>query len=255
MSSRLFLLPLALVLIVGGYHGVSAQQAAPVGGVNLFDGEWTLTFDVATPPGGVTLRGMYGDSNAPYHMAFQASKRLFRVKADGKIAWRDVDDGCLRIDSTYNPPPAAIGAQTTTWWESHRPLLKVNGTATATPSPPGAPQPYERNLQIDLDWSGGNGAYAGSGGGSGTYIVDAEGEQLTVTGPTTTTIPVTYWQAKWTLKPARTEREEISADEIRETTTYEGSRQAEVPTVLGKYKVTERIEVKHVRNLKLVPRG
>ncbi len=255
MSRTIIVLPLTLALLAAGYHRLPAQQSAPAGGGNPFDGEWTLTFDVATPPGGVTIRGMYGDSNAPYHLAFQASKRSFRVKADGKIVWRDVDDGSLRIDSTYNPPPVAVGAQTTTWWESHRPLLKVNGTATATPMPPGSPQPYDCSLTVDLDWSGGNGAYAGSGGGSGAYIVDSAGEQMTVTGPTTTTLPVTYWQAKWTLQPASTFREEISADEIRETTTYKGSREAEVKTVLGKYKVTERIEVKHVHNLKLVPRG
>ena len=146
---------------------------------------------------------------------------------------------------------------TTEVWESHRPLLKAGGKATATPTPPGSPQAYERSLEVDLEYTGGNGAYGDSRGGSGAYSVDSAGEQMTVTGVggPPTTIPVTYWQAKWSLKPARIVREEISPDEVRETTTYEGSREAENATSLGKYKVTERIEIKQVRNLNLVPRG
>jgi hypothetical protein len=133
--------------------------------------------------------------------------------------------------------------------------MRAAGKATATRTSPGSPQPYDRSLELNLEYSGGSGAYADNHGGGGAYIVDAAGEQMTVTGPTTTTIPVTYWQAKWNVKPARTVREEIGPDEIRETTTYEGSRPAEVATRDGKYKVTERIEVKHVRYLNLVPRG
>jgi len=231
---------LAGLLVVSAAPSPAQQPAG-----NPFDGEWTLTFDVNTPPGGVTL-----PYNSPYHMHFHASKRSFQVKADGTFAWREMDDGSLKINGSYNPGPG-------TFWESHQPLLKAGGTATATPTPPGSPQPYDRSLKVHLDYSGGNGAYAGSLGGSGAYIVDAAGEQMTVTGVwgPPTTLPVTYWQAKWKLKPARIVREEISPDEIRETTTYEGSRPAEIPTNIGKYKVTERIEVKQVRNLGLVPRG
>ncbi len=222
----------------------------PPAGGHPFDGEWSLTFDAATPPGGVTLRDMYG-SNSPYHMVFQASKRSFQVQADGTFTWRELNDGALKINSTAN----YFGTQTRIW-ESHRPLLKSSGQATAMPAPAGSPQAYDRSLQVDLDWTGGSGAYGDDHGGSGAYIVDAAGEQMTVTGGVTaSTIPVTYWQAKWTLKPARAVREEISADEIQETTTYQGTRQSEVQTSVGKYQVTERIEVKHVRQMKLVPRG
>ena len=236
----------AALIIVGTI--ASAQGAEPG---NPFDGKWSLTFDVTTPPGGVTLRDTFGGSNSPYHLTFHASKKSFKVKEDGTFVWSEVDDGSLKIDSTYNFP----GTPPTTWRESHQPLLKAGGTATATPTPPGSPQPYDRTLQVDLDWTGGNGTYFNSGGGSGAYIVGADGTQMMVTGPTTTTIPVTYWQAKWSLKPARIVREGISANEIRETITYEGSRQAAVKTMMGNVQVTERIEVKHVRNLQLIPRG
>lgn len=226
-------------LLVVAAEPLPAQQR----GGSPFDGEWTLMFDVATPPGGVSL-----PYNSPYHMVFHASKKTFQVKADGTFAWREVDDGSLKINTI---------AATAKVWESHQPLLKAEGTATATPTPPGSPQPFDRNLRIDLDWTGGNGAYGDNGGGRGSYFVDATGEQMTVTGVGghATTLPVTYWQAKWNLKPARIVREEISPDELRETTTYEGSRPGEIPTSIGNYKVTERIEVKHVRNLGLVPRG
>jgi hypothetical protein len=237
------------------YSSAALQQRLPAQqpGANPFAGEWTLTFDVNTPPGGVTLGDMSGSSSSPYHMVFHASKQSFQVAADGTFSWRKADDGSVTINGTYN----YSGAPVMTYWATHQPLLKAAGTATATPTPPGSPQPYDRTLQVDLDWTGGNGTYGDSGGGGGAYIVDADGEQMTVTGLlTTTTLPVTYWQAQWSLQPARTVREEIGADETRETTTYEGSRQAEVPTMnMGTYTVTERIEVKHVRNLKLVPRG
>jgi hypothetical protein len=235
-----------------GYALVMAASRADAQqpGGSPFDGEWTLTFDVNTPPGGVTLRDMYG-SNSPYHMHFHASKKTFEVTADGTFAWREVENGSLKINGTAN----YFGRQTK-HWASHQPLLKAEGTATARLTPPGSPQPYDRTLEVILHYSGGNGATADNHGGGGAYIVDAAGEQMTVTGPTTTTLNVTYWQSKWNLKPARTTSEEISPDEIRETTTYEGSRQAEIPTLTsGKYKVTERIEVKHVRHPKLVPRG
>jgi hypothetical protein len=216
-------------------------------GGNPFDGEWTLTFDVATPPGGVALPW-----NPHYHMAFHASKRSFQVKADGTFAWREVDDGSYKTNSTVN----VAGTQTEVW-ASHQALLKAGGQATATLTPPGSPQPYDRSLEVNLDWSAGNGAYGGNHGGGGTYIVDAAGEQMTVSGVNAppTTLPVTYLNAKWELKPASTIREEISPGQIRETITYKESRQTELPSMVGKYKVTERIEVKQMRNLGLVPRG
>jgi hypothetical protein len=238
---------LRVAALAGAFVVAAAPVPAQQPGGKPFEGEWTLTFDVATPPGGVTLTDMYG-SNSPFHMAFHASKRSFQVKADGTFAWREGEDGAAKMNGTAN-----YSGTHTMWWESHQPLLKAGGTATATPTPPGSPQPYDRSLEVNLDWSGGNGAGGDNRGGAWTYIVDAAGEQMTVGAGT---VPVRYCQSKWSLKPARTTREEISADEIRETTTYEGSRQSEIPTVAsGKYKVTERIEVKQVRNLGLVPRG
>lgn len=235
------LLVAALGCALSATSPAAGQQAGPA---NPFDGEWTLTFDVQTPPGGVTLPW-----NSPYHMGFHGYKRSFRVEADGTFAWRDVDDGGLDINSLV------VG--TTKAWERHQPLLKASGKATAVLTPPGSPQPYDRSLEVNLDYSGGNGAYGDNHGGAGAYIVDAAGEQMTVTGVggPPTTIPVTYWKVTWNLKPARVVREEISPNAIRETVTYEGSRPAENTTILGRYKVTERIEVKHVRYSRLVPRG
>lgn len=232
--------------LVATASSVEGQQSRN----NLFDGEWTLTFDVNTPPGGVTLNDMYG-SNSPYNMHFHASKQSLQVNADGTFAWRDFSRGALTINGTAN----YFGTRTN-HWAKHQPLLKADGKATAMRTPPGSPQAYDRSLPINLDYSGGSGTYADNHGGGGAYIVDAAGQQMTVTGGVTvSTLPVTYWQAKWSLKPARIVREEIGPDETRETITYEDSRPAEVTTKIGKYKVTERIEVKQVRRLGLVPRG
>jgi hypothetical protein len=90
----------------------------------------------------------------------------------------------LQINSTFNPGAGTL-------WESHQPLLKARGTAIATPTPPGSPQPFDRSLEVNLDWSGGNGAHgsnfpafgeSGAASSSGSYVVDAAGEQMTVTG-------------------------------------------------------------------------
>jgi len=243
------LLVAALGCALAAISPAAGQQANPT---NPFEGQWSLTFDVATAPGGVTLPDMYG-SNSPYHLVFHASKRSFQVQADGTFVWREGEDGAAKWNGTAN-----YAGTHTMWWASHQPLLKAAGKATATPTPPGSPQPYDRSLEVNLDWSGGNGAFGDNHGGGGTYLVDAAGEQMTVSGVNAppTTLPVTYIQSKWSLKPIRTVREDISPDEIRETTTYKGSRQAELPTKSsGKYKVTERIEVKHVRYSRLVPRG
>lgn len=247
MVRRILVLQLALVLFVSAAVPAVSQEA----GDNPFDGEWTLTFDVATPPGGVTLTNEYG-SDSPYNMMFQASKQSLQVADDGTIAWRDFEDGSLSINGTAN----YFGTQTK-HWARHQPLLKAAGKATAKLTRPGTPQPYDRSLEVNLDYTGGSGTYGDNHGGGGAYSVDAAGEQMTVTGGvTTSTIAVTYWKAKWTLKPTRIVREEISPDQIRETTTYEGTRQAEIPTLnSGKYKATERIEIKHMRNLNLIPRG
>jgi hypothetical protein len=184
-------------------------------------------------------------------MVFHSAKRSFKVQEDGTFAWREFDDGSLKIDGSAN----YFGTQTR-HWASHRALLRAAGTATATPTPPGSPRPYQRRLEIHLEYSGGSGAWGDNHGGAGAYVVDDAGEQMTVTGPTTTTMALTWWQSKWSLNPARTVREEFSPDEVRETTTYEGTRPAEITTQnSGKYKVTERIEIRHVRYLNLVPRG
>ena len=248
MLRRMLVLPVALALFVSAAVPAASQEP----GGDPFDGEWTLTFDVATQPGGVTLTNQYG-TDSPYHMVFHAAKNSLQVAEDGTIAWRDFEDGSLAINGTSN----YFGKQSR-HWARHQPLLKAAGKATAKLARPGTPQPYERSLEVNLDYTGGSGAYGDNHGGSGAYSVDSAGEQMTVTGVggPPTTIAVYYWKAKWTLKPARTVREEIGPEQIRETTTYEGTREAEIPTLTsGKYNATERIEIKQVRFLNLVPRG
>ena len=81
LTSRVTLPAAALLAaIVATSAPALAQQPD---GRNPFDGEWSLAFDVSTPPGGVSL-----PFNSPYHMIFHASKRSLQVEADGTFAWR-----------------------------------------------------------------------------------------------------------------------------------------------------------------------
>ena len=54
MSRTMIVLPFALALLAAGYNCLPAQQSAPAGGGNPFDGEWSLKLSIATAPGGVS---------------------------------------------------------------------------------------------------------------------------------------------------------------------------------------------------------
>ena len=92
--------------------------------------------------------------------------------------------------------------------------------------------------------------------GSGFYSV--AGSLVTATTAISNTAHVPAPLATWgDLKPTRVIKEEVAPDVIRQTTTYEATRPtnnmgagaASVPPT------TQRIEIKHVRYLNLVPRG
>lgn len=61
-----------------------------------------------------------------------------------------------------------------------------------------------------------------------------------------------YFKSDWKLQPTSIEQQEEAPDVIREVTTYEGRREireADGPPL------TERLRVRQVRYLNLVPRG
>ena len=76
-------------------------------------------------------------------------------------------------------------------------------------------------------------------------------------GGVATTVTTTPHELVWPeLTSTRTSREEISPDVIVERTDYRATRQGTLRVGPGQeVPVTERIEVKHVRHLNLVPRG
>ena len=253
MSRQMFVLPLALALLAAGYTRSAAQQAAPAGGGNPFDGQWTLTFSAHSPPGGIVMST--GSSTiSPGHLQFRGDKR-FAVGRDGKFAFQGADAGTFHIDLTTHS-----ASEVSAWRQDQQPLCKFKGTATATPNPPGAREPYARQLELSIEWTGGNGTYftrTSLGTFAGAFSVSADGTQVTSTRPWAPpyTQRLTYWSSQWKLTPTRVMVEETGPDELQERVTYEGSRETPLEPLSGQAKGTERIEVKQVRQLKLVPRG
>ena len=88
--------------------------------------------------------------------------------------------------------------------------------------------------------------------------MSADGSRLT-NYPGGTTVPNPVWIIEWKdLKPTSVKDEELGPEVIRRTTTYQAARPSRIPSEINGLftpPVTERIEIKHVRNLGLVPRG
>jgi hypothetical protein len=140
--------------------------------------------------------------------------------------------------------------------------LRGKGKAESVGQADGPPRPGDRRLNLQLSFIGGDGrGSAVNPGGSGYSIgvVSADLTQMTYTGypggdvVTVTTDPhEVTWPA---LASTSVSRAETSPDVIVETTIYQANRQGTMRALGQEVPVTERIEVKHKRHLKLVPRG
>lgn len=208
----------------------------------LFDGQWSLDFFAATRPGGETQRvGM--STLSPLNLLFRAVRSDFRVAEDGKVNWTERTNGQWHSDvvATMDSGQRSIASQTT------EPLLKAKGTVDD-----------QRKLTLTLRWSHGSGPFIGGlGTTGGTLTVSADGETLTIKSDDgTVSLPHKYLTTEWTLQPASIEQQEQGPDMIREVTTYKARRQGTLNEWgSGPLPVVERIEVKQIRQLKLVPRG
>jgi hypothetical protein len=74
-------------------------------------------------------------------------------------------------------------------------------------------------------------------------------------GGNAVTVTTAPHEVTWSVSSTNTTREEIAPDVILERTSYQASRQGTLRALGQEIPVTERIEVKHVRYLNLVPRG
>lgn len=216
---------------------------------NPFDGEWSLQVSFATAPGGVSFPGV-----SPFNCFYEAETRRFEVKADGSFEWLAREAGKMHDDG--------ISANSS-YQNDFQLHLRGRGQADLPPRTGAPERPGDRRLNLQLSFIGGDGrGSAVNTGGSGYSIgvVSADLRQMTFTSypggnvATVTTVPhEVTWPA---LRSTSTTREATAPDVIVERTIYQANRQGRLRVGPGQeIPVTERIEVKHVRFLKLVPRG
>jgi hypothetical protein len=230
--------------------GVWAQQPAPATGRNPYGGQWSLKIEMATAPGGATV-DVPGGPISPYNCSYRAERRSFQVKEDGTYEWSESNAGTTHHEGVL--PNATFNGDRML-------MLRASGLVVDPLPPEGPAREDYRRVTLKLAIIGGDGYSTGtsaSGTSTGIGLVSADWSQLT-NYPGGTTIPNPAWVVEWTLKPSSVRDEELGPEVIRRTTTYEGTRPSRIPSAInGLFTplVTERIEVKHVRYLKLVPRG
>jgi hypothetical protein len=236
---------LGFALVAGASPCACGQQP----GGNPFDGEWSLILDIATAPGGAS---MGGDVTVDY--LYRMENRRFEVKPDGTFEWLAREAGAQHHD--YHRTGGSVHGDV----EMH---LRGKGKVDPPPEEAASTGAGNRRLSVQLSLLNGNGRGSYLMYGFPAYMVSvasADLSQITTTtisptGNKTVTIGSGERQVKWdNLRSTRVTRDEIAPDVVVETTVYRASRQAtwRVPDQIP---VTERIEVKHVRHLKLVPRG
>jgi hypothetical protein len=212
-----------------------------------FDGQWSLELQISTKPGGETLQAA-GAVTSPIHIQIRAANPSFTVDDSGKFSWDSRDCGRSHVAKHA----AYTGGGTSDTSEQTRVLLKVQGSVSE-----------RRVLTIDPQWTSGNGQlWTTTSTGAiflGCYSVSGDGSSISISTSgnlpgdyRTYTLPIKYQGAPWTLSPTSIEQHEISADVIREVAKYRAQRQG---TYAGAVPVIERLEIKQVRNLELVPRG
>ena len=250
MRCRTFVLPLALALLAAGYDRSAAQQAAPAGGANPFDGEWSLDLTIATAPGGLSIASL-----SPYNSHHKVENRRFEVKADGSFEWLAREAGTMHDDGV-----TSVGNSFKNDFQLH---LRGKGKAELPPATGGPERPGDRrlkNLQLTFLLGDGRGSAVTNGNyGFSVGVSSADSAQMTFTshpgGHVVTVAGVHEEVTPWPeLRSTSVTREETAPDVVVETARYEASRQG-TRRGPGQVPVTERIEVKHVRHLKLVPRG
>lgn len=245
----------SLICILSWAAPPTLAQPGAGGGGHPFDGEWSLVLDISTAPGGATL-SLPGGTISPYNTAWHAEKERFQVQEDGTIEWAQSDAGSLYHNGTWNTAGAPAH-----FWGDRKVHLRAAGKAHAPRSATGELRAEDRRLTLDLTTMGGSGASSGtslSGTFTATIVANIDDREM-VQFPGAIRAPNPPWVLKWQdLKPTRVTEDELGESVIRQTFTYELSRQSRVPEeIAGKFNplVTERIEIKHVRYPNLVPRG
>jgi len=241
----------ALACLVSWAAPPSLAQPGAGSGGHPFDGEWSLVWDLSTAPGGATL-SIPGGTISPYNASYHAAKSRFQVNEDGSIAWSQSDAGSTSHDGVSSDSK---------FWGTRSVHLRAAGKVLAPRAATGELRAEDRRLTLDLTTMGGSGYSSGtSSGGTFTVTVIANiDDREMVQFPGAIRAPNPPWTVKWQdLKPTRVTQAELAPDVIEETITYEVTRETRIPKEINGLftpPMTERLEIKHVRYLNLVPRG
>jgi hypothetical protein len=216
----------------------------------VFEGQWYLEYIVATKLGGETQQ-VGNLTLSPINLSFRAGRGDFRVADDGTFNWTERTDGQWHSDVvvTDSAGQRSFPAETT------EPLLTVEGTVVVTTNDSGED---EKKLTLTLKWTHGSGTFIrGDGATGGVLIVSPDGTTVTsISSDGSASWPAKYLTTEWTLTPISVERREEGPDVLREVTTFKSRRQSTLNEWgSGPLPVIERIEVKQIRHMKLVPRG
>jgi hypothetical protein len=249
MGRRTLALPLALAVLAAGYDRSGAEQAAPVGGKNPFEGEWLLELSITTAAGGVSTR-----LATPYNSHHMVANRRFEVKADGSFEWLAREAGMMHDDG--------VSAGSSGFQNDFQLHLRGQGKAMPPRTAGGPERPGDRRLNVQLSLLLGDGrgsSFSPGGSGFSIGVSSADSAQMTFTsypGGNVVTVAGVHDELTWPeLRSTSVAREEIAPDVLVETVRYKSNRQGTRRALGQEVPVTERIEVKHVRYLNLVPRG
>jgi hypothetical protein len=221
-----------------------ADDAGP-SAESVFDGLWSLEFRNASQPGGTFAQTTAYETTQ--NMLFTASKNRFRVDKNGTFSWIERDNPFFHADSFYaykNGTTASLS------WDQEA-VLKVTGQVVDTKT---------RTLKVTAEhWVGSGRFMDGFGGGTITASADGNTQTHYPSGRPTTTIKRRHPPDVWELKPVNIERQDLGPDQQREIVTYKASRGIKGPAgwrIAGDGNLSIMyIEVRQIRELKLVPRG
>ena len=182
------------------------------------------------------------------NVLFTAIKSSFQVDKNGSFSWEERKNIHFHDDSFF---AWKNGLRTYNTWDQEA-VLKVAGQVVDTKT---------RILKVTVEHWVGSGRYTQTGV-DGTIVASADGISQTFfpsDKPDSQPFPIPHLSFVWELKPVSTERQDLGPDQQREIVTYKGSRGLKPSPGLyvagdGNL-VTEHIEIRQVRELKLVPRG
>ena len=217
------------LLCVLGWDAAPSHAADPAPTPNsIYDGQWSCEFRFVTKPGGVIFADCINNT------LFTVVKSSFQVDKSGSFSWEERKNGHYHMDNFCTNKEFSCSFD-------QEAILKVAGQVVDTKT---------RTLKVTVECWQGSGRLTNSMGG-GTIAVAADGSSDTwFTGDVTDTHPRSHPHWVYKVKPVSVEQQDLGPDQQREIVTYK------VSEVSGRTSdTTLHIEIRQVRELKLVPRG